>query len=39
VRAGGLLAADASTSASTTAHAPGYIGRDLELQTDAPLKR
>jgi formate C-acetyltransferase len=40
---GGLLDVDATTPASITAHAPGYIDRDNELivglQTDAPLKR
>jgi formate C-acetyltransferase len=40
---GGVLDVDATTPASITAHAPGYIDRDNELivglQTDAPLKR
>ncbi len=40
---GGVLAADTEVVSSITAHAPGYIDRDLELivglQTDAPLKR
>jgi formate C-acetyltransferase len=40
---GGVLDVDASTPASITAHAPGYIDRERELivglQTDAPLKR
>nr|WP_297423055.1 formate C-acetyltransferase [uncultured Actinotalea sp.] len=39
----GVYDVDASTPASITAHAPGYIDRDNELvvglQTDAPLKR
>jgi len=42
-RAGGVLAVDAATPSSITAHAPGYIDRERELivglQTDAPLKR
>lgn len=40
---GGVLDADTEVFASITAHAPGYIDRDLELivglQTDKPLKR
>jgi formate C-acetyltransferase len=39
----GVYDVDASTPASITAHAPGYIDRENELvvglQTDAPLKR
>jgi len=39
----GVYDVDATTPASITAHAPGYIDRDNELvvglQTDAPLKR
>ncbi|MFL0360918.1 formate C-acetyltransferase [Curtobacterium flaccumfaciens] len=39
----GVYDVDATTPASITAHAPGYIDRDDELivglQTDAPLKR
>lgn len=39
----GVLDADTSVPSSITAHAPGYIDRDLEqivgLQTDKPLKR
>jgi len=39
----GVLDADTSTPSGITAHAPGYIDRDLEqivgLQTDKPLKR
>ncbi|KFF61010.1 formate acetyltransferase [Cryobacterium sp. MLB-32] len=42
-RARGVYDVDATTPASITAHAPGYIDRDNEiivgLQTDAPLKR
>ena len=42
-RRGGVYDIDASTISTITAHAPGYIDRDLEqivgLQTDAPLKR
>ncbi|SDF43226.1 formate C-acetyltransferase [Sporolituus thermophilus] len=41
--AGGVLAVDTEKVSTITAHAPGYIDRDLEkivgLQTDAPLKR
>ncbi len=40
---GGVLDVDAATPSTITAHAPGYIDRELELvvglQTDAPLKR
>ncbi|HSK21581.1 MAG TPA: formate C-acetyltransferase [Egicoccus sp.] len=40
---GGVLDIDVATAASITAHAPGWIDRDLELivglQTDAPLRR
>ena len=40
---GGMLDADTSVSTHITAHAPGYIDKDLEtivgLQTDKPLKR
>ncbi|PWC31290.1 formate C-acetyltransferase [Azospirillum sp. TSO35-2] len=40
---GGVLDADTERFASITAHAPGYIDRELEvivgLQTDKPLKR
>ncbi|MDY6940604.1 MAG: formate C-acetyltransferase [Cyanobacteriota bacterium] len=39
----GVLDADTQTPTSITAHAPGYIAKDLEqivgLQTDKPLKR
>ncbi|MET0132300.1 MAG: pyruvate formate lyase family protein, partial [Kibdelosporangium sp.] len=39
----GIYDVDTHTPAAITAHAPGYIDRDLELivglQTDAPLKR
>ncbi len=39
----GVLDADTAVPAGITAHAPGYIARDLEqvvgLQTDRPLKR
>lgn len=39
----GVYDVDATTPASITAHAPGYIDKDAELvvglQTDAPLKR
>ncbi|MDJ0898053.1 MAG: formate C-acetyltransferase [Xenococcus sp. MO_188.B8] len=39
----GILDTDTKVSSSITAHAPGYIDRDLEkivgLQTDKPLKR
>ena len=39
----GVYDVDTKTPASITAHAPGYIDRELELihglQTDAPLKR
>ncbi|GHC84277.1 formate acetyltransferase [Streptomyces flavofungini] len=39
----GILDVDTATPSTITAHAPGYIDRDLELivglQTDAPLKR
>jgi len=42
-RANGVYDVDATTPASITAHAPGYIDRPNEiivgLQTDAPLKR
>ena len=40
---GGMLDADTSVATHITAHAPGYIDKDLEtivgLQTDKPLKR
>lgn len=40
---GGVLDVDTSTVSDITAHAPGFIEKDLEvvvgLQTDAPLKR
>ncbi|HYE41156.1 MAG TPA: formate C-acetyltransferase, partial [Ramlibacter sp.] len=40
---GGVLDADTEVFSSITAHAPGYIDKDLELivglQTDKPLKR
>jgi formate C-acetyltransferase len=42
-RARGIYDVDASTPASITSHAPGYIDREHELivglQTDAPLRR
>lgn len=42
-QAGGVLAIDTDTVSTITAHAAGYIARELELivglQTDAPLKR
>jgi formate C-acetyltransferase len=42
-RARGIYDVDATTPASITSHAPGYIDRDSELivglQTDAPLRR
>ncbi len=42
-RRDGIHDVDAATPAAITAHAPGYIDRELELivglQTDAPLKR
>ena len=40
---GGMIDADTDVATSITAHAPGYIDKDLEtivgLQTDKPLKR
>ena len=40
---GGMIDADTSVATHITAHAPGYIDKDLEtivgLQTDKPLKR
>ena len=40
---GGMLDADTSVATHITAHAPGYIDKELEtivgLQTDKPLKR
>ncbi len=42
-RAKGILDADTKVASTITAHAPGYLDRDLEqvvgLQTDRPLKR
>ena len=39
---GGMLDADTSVATHITAHAPGYIDKELEtivgLQTDKPLK-